>query len=212
MGYGTGLPTLCYLSMNKGSLFCSYEIHQTGIPQIVFLVPFASSQQGGVHGLGSMTFGLAVQKFLNIKWFFHWKLNCSWQFQRNCLWCCWKDLDEQDLMELILVRIGFSMWEILIFEWKLPLKIRINSKKTRFWKEKSVENLIILEGLPLNSSMISFHIWLFKNSIHTLPKDVHMLSFFGTRFTLGPTAHVTLVMVMFQSQCWKCKYDMNSKS
>jgi hypothetical protein len=36
--------------------------------------------------------------------------------------------------------------------------------------------------------------------------------FFCTEFTLGPTAHVTLVMVMFQSQCWKCKYDMNSKS
>jgi hypothetical protein len=29
-----------------------------------------------VHGLGSMTMiGLAVQKFLNIEWFFHWKLN-----------------------------------------------------------------------------------------------------------------------------------------
>jgi hypothetical protein len=35
--------------------------------------------------------------------------------------------------------------------------------KTRFWKEKSVENLVTLEGLPFNSSMISFHIWLFKN-------------------------------------------------
>jgi len=22
-----------------------------------------------------------------------------------CLWCCWKDLDEQDLMDLILVKI-----------------------------------------------------------------------------------------------------------
>jgi hypothetical protein len=35
-------------------------------------------------------------------------------------------------------------------------------EKTRFWKEKSVENMITLEGLPFNSSMISFHIWLFK--------------------------------------------------
>jgi hypothetical protein len=31
-----------------------------------------------------------------------------------CLWCCWKDLDEQDLMEFYLVRFGFKMWEILI--------------------------------------------------------------------------------------------------
>jgi hypothetical protein len=40
-----------------------------------------------------------------------------------------------------------------------------NSNKfqiTRFWKEKSVENVISLAGLPLNSSMISFHIWLQK--------------------------------------------------
>jgi hypothetical protein len=36
-------------------------------------------------------------------------------------------------------------------------------QKTSFWKEKSVENVITLEGLPFNSSMTSFHIWLFKN-------------------------------------------------
>jgi hypothetical protein len=41
-------------------------------------------------------------------------------------------------------------------------------QKIRFWKEKSVENVVTLEGLPFNSSMISFHIWLFKKSIHTL--------------------------------------------
>jgi len=38
--------------------------------------------------------------------------------------------------------------------------------KTRFWKEKLVENVVTLEGLPFNSSMISFHIWLFKKLIH----------------------------------------------
>jgi hypothetical protein len=41
-------------------------------------------------------------------------------------------------------------------------------QKTRFWKEKSVENVVTLKSLPFNSSMISFHIWLFKKSIHTL--------------------------------------------
>jgi hypothetical protein len=35
--------------------------------QIMFLVSLESSQQGGVQGLGSMTFGLAMQKFLNIE-------------------------------------------------------------------------------------------------------------------------------------------------
>jgi hypothetical protein len=35
--------------------------------QIIFLVSLETSQQRGVHELGSMTFGLVVQKFLNIK-------------------------------------------------------------------------------------------------------------------------------------------------
>jgi hypothetical protein len=34
-----------------------------------------SSIQGGVHRVGFITFGLVVQKFLNIEWFFPWKLN-----------------------------------------------------------------------------------------------------------------------------------------
>jgi hypothetical protein len=53
--------------MKEGNLFCSYEIHQIGMLHIVFLASLESSQQRGVHGLGSMTFGLVVQKFLNIE-------------------------------------------------------------------------------------------------------------------------------------------------
>jgi hypothetical protein len=41
-------------------------------------------------------------------------------------------------------------------------------QKTRFWKEKPVENVVTLEGLPFNSKVIYFHIWLFKKLIHTL--------------------------------------------
>jgi hypothetical protein len=41
----------------------------------------------------------------------------------------------------------------------------------------NIENVVTLEGLPFNSSMISFHIWLFKKSIHTLQNNVEMLSF-----------------------------------
>jgi hypothetical protein len=59
---------MAYLSnMKEDCLFCSYEIHRTGMLQIVFLVSLESSWQGGVHGLGSMMFELAVQKFLNIE-------------------------------------------------------------------------------------------------------------------------------------------------
>jgi hypothetical protein len=56
--------------MKEGSLFCfnSYEIHRTRMLQIMFLVSLENSQQEGVVcGLGSMAFGLAVQKFLNIE-------------------------------------------------------------------------------------------------------------------------------------------------
>jgi hypothetical protein len=66
-------------------------------------------------------------------------------------------------------------------------------QKTRFWKEKSIENVVTLEGLPFHSSMISFHIWLFKKSILTLQDNVHMLSF--PIFVMGSTAQATLVMI-----------------
>jgi hypothetical protein len=35
--------------------------------QITILVSLESSQEGGAHQLGSMLFGLVVQKFLNIE-------------------------------------------------------------------------------------------------------------------------------------------------
>ncbi len=47
--------------------FCTYEIHQTGMRQIVLFVSLENSQQEGVHHLGSMAFELVVQKFLNIE-------------------------------------------------------------------------------------------------------------------------------------------------
>jgi hypothetical protein len=74
--------------------------------------------------------------------------------------------------------------------------------KTRFWKEKSVEDVVTFEGLSFNSSMISFHIWLFKKSIHTLQNNVHMLSFpiVCNWFTLGAMSQVTLVIMISQLQ------------
>jgi hypothetical protein len=69
-------------------------------------------------------------------------------------------------------------------------------QKTRFWKEKSVENVVTLGSLPFNSSMISFHIWLFKKLIHTLQNNVHMLSsLICNGFTLGPIIQAALVYV-----------------
>jgi hypothetical protein len=41
-------------------LVCTYEIHRTGMLQIMFLVSLESSPGGGVHQFGFMAFGLAV--------------------------------------------------------------------------------------------------------------------------------------------------------
>jgi hypothetical protein len=54
--------------MKDRSLFCSYEIHQTNQDASArVLGVFGKLSTRGVHGLGSMTFGFAVQKFLNIE-------------------------------------------------------------------------------------------------------------------------------------------------
>jgi hypothetical protein len=74
------------------------------------------------------------------------KLNCNWNFWRN--WnvpllflerSWWAGFNG-----IYLVRFGFRMWEILSLKWFLPLKIQINSKKSGFWKEKSVEDVLTL--------------------------------------------------------------------
>jgi hypothetical protein len=88
-----------------------------------------------------------------------------------------KDLDEQDLIEFIGEELDSEFREILIFSDFCP-EISNKFQKTRFRKETSIENVITLEGLPFfNSSMISFHIWLFEKLIHTLQNNVHILSF-----------------------------------
>jgi hypothetical protein len=47
-------------------------------------------------------------------------------------------------------------------------------QKIRYWKEKSVENVVTLEGLPFNSST-NFLSYLAVQKTHTY--KVHMLSF-----------------------------------
>jgi len=76
-------------------------------------------------------------------------------------------------------------------------------QKTRSWKEKSVENVVTLEGfLPFNSSIISFHIWLFKKSIHTLQNNRSHVEFpyFVMGSHLGPTALATFTLKLMLRQ------------
>jgi hypothetical protein len=130
---------------------------------------------GGVHGLGFMAFwtwGVEVLEY----WMNSWlkileELECAFGVVGKIL------------MSRIQWNLFGKIWiqnvgEILIFKWFQPLQIQINSEKPRFWKEKSVENMVTLEGLPFNSSIwFSFHIWLLKKLIHTFQNNVHMLSF-----------------------------------
>jgi hypothetical protein len=137
-----------YLSMKEGSLFvlfsfvCTYEIYQTGMLHIVYLVSLESSWGGAVHGLISMAFWLAMQKVLE-----YWmisslkiKLNSIWKFRRN--WNVPLVLLERSWWAgfngIYLVRFGFRMWEILIFKRFLPLKIQINSRKPGFGRKNQL--------------------------------------------------------------------------
>ncbi len=112
---------------------------------IVFLMFLESFWQGGGYGLGFKTFGLVVQKFLNIEWFFtNLKKNRSWKFRRN--WNVPLVLLERSWWKafngIYLVRFGFKMWEILILKWFLHLKIQINSKKSGFGRKNQLKDVV----------------------------------------------------------------------
>jgi hypothetical protein len=78
-------------------------------------------------------------------------------------------------------------------------------QKTSFWKEKSVGDVVKLEGLPFNSSMISFHIWLFKKSIlHCKTMFICWVSLFSNGFTFGLTAQAILVYLWRKVVCLFC--------
>jgi hypothetical protein len=59
---------------------------------------------------------------------------------------------------IYLVRFGFGMWEILIFKWFLPLKNSNKFQETRFWKEKSVEDVATL-GPTAQATLVYFTIY-----------------------------------------------------
>jgi hypothetical protein len=112
---------------------------------------------------------------LKIKLFFCWKF-------RTCFWCFWKRSWWAEFNGIYLVNklFGFKMWELLIFKWFLPLKIQI-----RFWKEKSVQDVVTLECLLFNSTRRNCDVplVLLERSCNGIEDMV----------TLGPIAQATLV-------------------
>jgi len=127
---------LVYLWRKVVCLFCSYEIHQTRMLQIVFLVSLESSWRVGLQRLGSMTFGLSSAKVLEYWMIFSLKikLNRSWNFKRN--WKVPLVFDGKISMSRILWNLFGKIWIQNVgdtdFKWFLPLKIQINSKKPGF--------------------------------------------------------------------------------
>jgi len=107
------------------------------------------------------------------------KLNCRWKFQRN--WNVPLVLLERSwwarFSGIYLVRFGFRMWEILVFKVISAAENSNKFQKPRFWKERLVENVVTLESLPSNSSMISFHIWLSKNINTCIAKQCSHVEF-----------------------------------
>ncbi len=56
------------------------------------------------------------------------------------LWCCWKDLDEQDLMEYIWQDSNLEHGKYLFLRDNfLSLKFQINSKKPSFEKKNQLK-------------------------------------------------------------------------
>ncbi len=88
----------CYLSMKEGSLFCFVVMRSTK-PRCFRSCSWCLWKaliEEGCMGFGSMMFRSAVQKFLNIECFFHWKLNQivaeNFGGIGMWFWCSWKDL------------------------------------------------------------------------------------------------------------------------
>jgi hypothetical protein len=77
------------------------------------------------------------------------------------LWCCWKDLKEQDFMDYILKDLDLRWGEILNFKRFLSLIIQINHKNPSFgMKNKLRIWWSHFEGLQFNSSMKNWDVLL----------------------------------------------------
>ncbi len=134
--YEESLRLFCFV------LFCSCEIHRTGMLLIVFLVSLESSGRGGLHGLwfhGVWTCGAKALEYwmissLKIKINHCWKIRRNWNVPLMLLERSWW----AGFNEIYLISFGFRLWEILIFNWFLPLKIQINSKNPGFGRNNQL--------------------------------------------------------------------------
>ncbi len=140
-----------HLSMKEGSLFCFVlylwdPLNSDALDRVLGLCGKLWRRRGASAWFhDTWTCSAKVPEYWMIS-SLKIKLNRSWNFRRN--WNVHLVLLERSwwvgFNGIYLVRFGFRMSQIMIFKWFLPLKIQINSKKPRFWKEKSVEDVVTL--------------------------------------------------------------------
>ncbi len=90
-----------------------------------------------------------------------------------CFWCCWQDLDEQDLMEFI----WFQNVGDIDFQLISPAENSSKFQKTRFWKEKSVEDVVTL-GPTAQATLVYMDIklsWIFTLTQMWIPMYTYKL-------------------------------------
>jgi hypothetical protein len=151
--------------------------------QIVFLVSLESSlrRRGAWAWFHDVwTCGAKVLEYWMIS-SLKIKLNRSWKSRRD--WNVPLVLLERSWWAgfngIYLVRFGFRMWEILIFKWFLLLKIQTNSQKTRFWKEKSVEDVVNL-GPTAQATLVKYAINIFKYILNVNKNVLSIFHYFIT--------------------------------
>jgi hypothetical protein len=103
--------------------------------QIMFLVSLESSQRGGVHGLGSMTFGIAVQKFLNTECLLYWKLNQIVAENFGGIGMCYYLYIKVQFTLYIGILLLFPIWTKQLF-WQHEGDITINGSNTKERRKK----------------------------------------------------------------------------
>ncbi len=129
-------------------LFCSYEIHWTRMLQIMFLVSLESSWWGGLHGLHSIMFGLAVQNVLEYWMISSLKiiLNHSWKFgmESECTFGVVGRILMRRIKWILFGKILIQNVGDIEFQTIFATENSNKFKKPRFWKEKSVEDVVTL--------------------------------------------------------------------
>ncbi len=157
-----------HVSMKEGCLFALFYFvlfvlvrsTESGCFRLCSWCPLKALQKEWVHGLGFPDVLTCHAKVLEygMSSSLKMELNCSWKFWRN--WNVPLVLSKRSWWAgfngIYLVKFGFKMWEILIFKVIFVAENSNKFQKTRFWKEKSIEDLVKLEGSQVNSGWFPF--------------------------------------------------------